>query len=236
MKKLFSILFIILFAQLGWTNDLPSRANTESIKPSEITLVTVDKNNPSKIQVIPELLALQKSLLISLKNPIPEEFLKTGFLLVPMTTEYVSHLLEEKEGIFILAYLEQNLVGYILLTNTSNFTELYQDGSAGFLETSINFVKLQSWLNNSAVGYIEQIGVKPSYSRMGIGSQLIAKSKELKPLGLVADVFIYPVKNEASLRFFAHQGFTPSAILHQHPATNANFPYAHRTQVYFWNL
>jgi ribosomal protein S18 acetylase RimI-like enzyme len=113
---------------------------------------------------------------------------------------------------------------------------LYQDETVGRFETSIDAAFLNGWVTGKGVGYIEQIGVKPGYSRLGIGSQLIAKSKLLKPQGLIADVFIHPVKNEASLQFFSYQGFEKAGILYQHPTAHANFPIAHQTQVIFWNL
>jgi hypothetical protein len=70
---------------------------------------------------------------------------------------------------------------------------------------------------------------------MGIGSQLIQLSKAIKPHGLISDVFIYPVKNHPSLNFFFSQGFISPGILYQYPGANANFPYEHRTQVFFWH-
>jgi len=200
------------------------------------TILTIDKSSPSRNEVICELLALQKSLIVSLQKPIPEENQRTGFLLVPMTPEYVSHLLDQKEGCIVCAYLDQTLVGYILLTGTSEFKELYQDETVGLFESSDDLSQLNSWLAKDSVGYIEQIAVRPGYSKMGIGSQLIATSKQLNPQGLIADVFIHPVMNEASLMFFSHLGFTRAGLLHQYSTANGNFPYAHRTQVFFWNL
>lgn len=200
------------------------------------TIHTIDKNSLSRNEVIRDLLALQKSLIVSSQKPIPEEFAKTGFLLVAMTPEYVSHLLAQKDGCIVCAYLDQTLVGYILLTDISEFKELYQNEGAGRFETPIDLATLNTWLAKQDVGYIEQIAVKPGYSKMGIGSQLMSRVKKLKPQGLIADVFIHPVQNEPSLIFFSHQDFVQSGILYQYPTANANFPYPHRTQVFFWNL
>jgi ribosomal protein S18 acetylase RimI-like enzyme len=151
-----------------------------------------------------------------------------------MTLEYVASLLEKKEGQIVCAYLDQTLLGYIILTLASEFEELYQNMLTGRFETDMDLRILHTWLSDPAVGYIEQIGVRPGYSRMGIGSRLIQISKTIKSQGLISDVFIYPVKNTSSLCFFSNQGFTPSGILYQHPDANANFPYEHRTQVFFW--
>lgn len=194
-------------------------------------IVTIDKNSPTKEESIRDLLSLQKALIVSLEKPIPDEFAKTGFLLVPMTPEYVSHLLEHKDGHIICDYEEQTLVGYILLTDSSEFTELYEDENVGRFETAMDESTLNQWLKEA--GYIEQIGVK--YSRRGIGAALMAECKKIKPQGLIADVFIHPVKNEPSLKFFSNQGFNTPGILHQFPAANANFPHPHRTQVFFWS-
>ncbi len=233
-----NIVFMILCALFTAVSSLckPLQANVAPIEQGfDSTIVSIDKNSPSRNAVIRDLLALQKSLIISIQEPIPEDRAKTGFLLVPMTMEYISDLLEHKHGCIVCAYKDQILVGYALLTDPSNFKELYQDEHIGRFETSIDEAFLNVWLGEKGVGYIEQIAVKPGYSRMGIGSRLMSESKKLKAEGLIADVFIYPVKNESSLSFFSHQGFMPSGILYQYPTANANFRHEHRTQVFFWN-
>jgi ribosomal protein S18 acetylase RimI-like enzyme len=197
------------------------------------TIVVVDKSNSSYETMISDLLSLQKTLIVN-PSEIPETSIQTGFLLVPMTPEYVAFLLEKKEGLIVCAYLDQTLLGYIILTMASEFEELYQNTLTGRFETSIDLTDLHHWLSDPAVGYIEQIGVRPGYSRMGIGSRLIQTSKAIKPHGLISDVFIYPVKNAASLCFFFSQGFISPGILYQYPGANINFPYEHRTQVFFW--
>lgn len=198
------------------------------------TIVVIDKNYQASDKIIFDLLSLQKALIVC-PSEIPESFKKTGFLLVPMTPEYVNSLLEKKEGKIICAYAEQTLIGYIILTLATEFEELYQDALNGHFDTDLNQSTLHAWLSDSAVGYIEQIGVKPGYARMGIGSELIEISKILKPHGLISDVFIYPVKNDASLGFFFSQDFISPGILYQYPGANGNFPYEHKTQVFFWN-
>ncbi len=198
------------------------------------TIAIIDKSDPSRNEVIRDLLSIQKSLIVSLQEGIPEPFLQTGFLLVPMTPEYVTSLLEEKKGQIVCTYLDETLIGYIILTEASEFEELYRDPQAGRFETAIELAGLKDWLSDPAVGYIEQIGVRPGYSRMGIGSQLIEIGKSIKPHGLISDVFIYPVENRPSLSFFSDRGFSSPGVLYQYPTANANFPYEHRTQVFFW--
>jgi ribosomal protein S18 acetylase RimI-like enzyme len=194
----------------------------------------INKNNDSKEEIISQLLAIQKSLIVPVNN-IPEAYQQTGFLLVPMTQEYILSLLENKEGQIICSFMDQALVGYVILTEASEFKELYQDPVAGYFEMIVDSPNLNVWLSDNDVGYIEQIGVKFGYSRLGIGTQLIEAGKQIKPHGLISDVFIYPIVNTPSLHFFSSQGFKSPGVLYQFPKANANFPYEHRTQVFFWN-
>lgn len=223
--------FFLLIVSLFYLSAASVYGTTEE---SVQSIVVVDKNNVSSDQVIVDLLSLQKTLIVC-PTDIPEAFMQTGFLLVPMTPEYVASLLEKKEGQIICLYQDQTLLGYIILTIATEFEELYQDSLTGRFETPLNLSDVHNWLSDKDVGYIEQIGVRPGYSRKGIGSQLLEKAKKIKPHGLVCDVFIYPVKNNPSLRFFYDQEFTEPGILYQYPGANANFPYEHRTQVFFYN-
>lgn len=225
MKKF----FFLLISLLCLTAASAIQANVEASP----TIVVVDKNHSSYDKIIFDLLSLQKSLIVS-PSEIPESFLQTGFLLVPMTPEYVASLLEKKEGQIICVYIDQTLLGYIILTVATEFEELYQNALTGRFETITDLSDLHNWLHDPDVGYIEQIGVRPGFARMGIGSRLIEIGKAIKPHGLISDVFIYPVKNKASLSFFFSQEFTSPGILYQYPGANANFPHEHRTQVFFW--
>lgn len=221
---------LLLISLFYLTTALANEAN-QDFSP---TILVVDKNKASYDKIILDLLSLQKSLIVC-PSQIPELFIQTGFLLVPMTPEYVTSLLEKKEGQIICIYLDQTLLGYIILTIATEFEELYQNTFTGRFETTLNLSDVHEWLTDPAVGYIEQIAVRPGYSRMGIGSRLIQIGKTIKPHGLISDVFIYPVKNNPSLSFFFSQNFTSPGILYQYPGANANFPYEHRTQVFFWH-
>jgi len=224
------ILFVIILNSFGFSCD-QSKQDEQNV---HVQIILTDQNSPSKDRVIEELLTLQRSLIIPIQHPIPNQYIQDGFLFIPMNPEYLNNLLEQKDGCIVGAYLEEILVGYILLTDISEFKELYREASIGSIETTMDMQKLESLLMPSSIGYIEQIGVTTSHSRKGIGSLLINTCKKLKPGGLVADVFIDPMKNEASLHFFSHKGFQEFGILYQNP--RADFPYAHRTQVFFWNL
>jgi ribosomal protein S18 acetylase RimI-like enzyme len=224
MKRYFFLLILLFYLTTASANQ-----TNQEFYP---TIVVVDKNNSSYDKTISDLLTLQKSLIVC-PSEIPEPFIQTGFLLVPMTPEYVASLLEKKEGQIICVYLDQTLLGYIILTIATEFEELYQNTLTGRFETTLDLSEVHNWLSDPAVGYIEQIGVRPGYSRMGIGSRLIQIGKTIKPHRLVSDVFVYPVKNNPSLSFFSNQGFISPGILHQYPGANANFPYEHGTQVFF---
>lgn len=226
MKK-----FFLLLVSLFYIHTVFSTQNSQEFFPS---ILVVDKHSTSHDQCITDLLSLQKSLIV---NPldIPETFQQTGFLLVPMTKEYVASLLEKKEAQIVCIYSDQTLLGYIILTVATEFEDLYQNPSTGRFETAIDLKELQTWLLDPLVGYIEQIAIRPGFSRMGLGTLLIEMSKTLKTHGLISDVFIYPVKNTPSLNFFFNQSFRSPGILYQYPGANVNFPYEHRTQVFFWH-
>ena len=215
----------------------PSDASLVNGEPSAQCLrpiiAVTDKDSPSKNAVIEKLLALQRSLVIPVRQPIPEENVKNGFLLIPMTPAYVGYLLDQKDGLIVGAYQGETLVGYVLLIEIDEFKDLYQDNRLGYVEMPLCLEPLESLLSQTTVGYIEQIAVKPGHAKRGIGTQLIEASKNLKPDGLVADVFLDPLTNEASLRFFSRLDFKMAGTLYQHP--RSNFPYPHRTQVFLWN-
>lgn len=158
---------------------------------------------------------------------------KNGFLLIRMTPDYVNTLLEEKGGQIVGAYLNHSLVGYIILTDISEFLELYHEESYGYIETTMDLNSLEKKFEELRFGYIEQIAVGLEHTRSGIGKQLMNACKQMRPDGLVADVFIFPIANTASLEFFQRVGFVKFGVLHQYP--RVNFPYAHRTQTFLWN-
>lgn len=129
--------------------------STSCIYAANQWISIIDKNHDSKEEVISQLLAIQKSLIVPV-NDIPEAYQQTGFLLVPMTPEYILSLLEDKEGQIICSYMDLALVGYVILTEASEFKELYQDPVAGHFEMVIDIPNLNLWLSDNHVGYIEQ--------------------------------------------------------------------------------
>lgn len=179
----------------------------------------------SKDTIIKDLLHLQSSLLYQ-----EDSERENGFLLVMMTLEYISSLLENGEAKIITAYNDSSLIGYIILTPISVFKELYLDKNNGFIEPldqeALMLLEKESF-------YIEQIAVHPDHTRSGIGTLLINYCKSLPLKSLVADVFISPIENKASLSFFKKQGFTPFAIVHQYPIPK--IPFENRTEALIWH-
>lgn len=188
-----------------------------------IELKIIEKNSPDRDLVITEMLGLQRSLIVDpcIKHPPAH-----GFLLIKMNSDYVRHLLNWQHGRLIAAYASGELVGYLLLVDTTGFTHLYENLSIGVFES---FLSEDFCLDT--LGYIEQIAIKSRYTKKGLGTLLVNKAKQLYPDGLITDVFIHPIKNLASLSFFAKNGFNHAGYLHQEKTKNI---VAHKTQVFMW--
>lgn len=196
---------------------------------SDLNIEIIDKHHPSIHRIVTDVLAIESSLVVPLDKTATGEKHNNGFLLIQMTREYLYGLLEQNLAVIVGAFQNDTLVGYLILDKISEFQVLYQDDSTGNLDSPL----LDEVISKSPqIGYIEQIGIKPGFARLGIGSKLIAASKQIKPQGLIADVFLSPVTHESSLHFFTRQGFVTSGTLHQAP--RKDFPYPHRTQVLLW--
>jgi ribosomal protein S18 acetylase RimI-like enzyme len=195
----------------------------------DISITIIDKDSPAKEHIIEKALELQESLLFPLGNPVPEENVKNGYLLIPTASQDLVHALNHLHAALIVAYYGDSLVGYAYLNDISAFTELYEHEGVGRIESTL----IEAFITKDNIGYIEQMAVKPGLARMGIGKSLITTCKKIRPNGLIADVFLEPVTTEAALHFFTKQGFEKIGILHQQP--RKDFPYAHRTQIFCWN-
>ncbi len=231
MKKTIVYLLTLYLTFSGYAFTIPVDCS-QYVQDEAVLITQVDKNSLLKEMVINQVLSLQHSLVIDVQQPLSKEKQKHGFLLIQTTPDYVRNLLEEKEGMIVAAYQAQSLVGYVILVAISEFKELYRHKSIGYLETECHVTAFNEILSKNGVGYIEQIAVKCEYAKKGIGRQLVNVCKELRPNGLVADVFVTPVTNTASLQFFSLLGFKAFGILHQRPTVK--FPAAHQTQVFLW--
>ena len=215
------------------TLDLSSPKLSKENPHSLISLETIDKDSPLLERTIKEILDIQYSLIIDpFDQPLPENFENDGFILVKMTPDYVRSLITESNASIIAAYEGINMVGYILLTEIDEFYDLYSYPDIGMLELPFPKKNLESFLNEKKVMYIEQISIKPGFSKRGIGTLLVNECKRQSPYGLVADVFIEPITNRPSLAFFSQKGFQKIGILHQEPR---NGFFRHKTQVFFWS-
>lgn len=234
--SVFAAFIFMGFLGLFWSYHLHSqpveRFFLSWVEPSRhqrTEIMLIDKASPLKEVAIEDVLFLQKSLLVDPLLPIPEPNQKTGFLLMPMTPSFILSLLEEKEGMIIGAYQNENLVGYVLLTHADEFKTLYESQMA---DTLLDPDLFEEDLLQNASGYIEQIAIKPGYSRKGIGTLLINTCKKLKPDGLVSDVCMAPIQNEPTLRFLLEQGFTPLGTIYREPVDE--FPFARQNQALIW--
>lgn len=225
-------LFFCLNFFLGLEAKLDDYYLSTSAKNESIAIKIIDSTTENKDEVIKEILSLQGALLA---NPyadyLPETCETNGFILIKMTQEYVRDLLDKKHARIICANSSMQLLGYLILTDISEFMDLYHDSTIGFFESLMSVGRFEYYFLSQSVGYIEQIAVKAGFSKMGIGKALVESCKDLIRTGLVTDVFIQPHINKASLAFFAKQEFVEIGTLHQE--AKADFP-AHQTRVLFW--
>lgn len=142
-------------------------------------------------EIVSEILAVQKALLLPLDVTEIPEFAKSGFLTVAMTPEYVQAC--EKR---VLAYVDGKVVGYVILETIERFKEWAEGREfTGDLGPLSNFYT------------IDQIGVLTPYARQGVGTALVNYAKKLSPGGLLTDAVLEPYPNLASMAFFQRQGF-----------------------------
>ncbi|CDR35176.1 GNAT family N-acetyltransferase [Criblamydia sequanensis] len=189
----------------------------------------ISKATPQKDEMIKKVLELQETLLVDPLASISQDSLKDGFLLTAMDADYINYLLNEKNGVIICVTQKQVLLGYAILVNTSQFKKLFENESVGQLDSAL---QMDDFARNDSA-YIEQIAVRKSAARQGIGSKLIDTCKKLKH-ALLADVFINPVSNDASLQFFTDQGFENVGILYQQPTEK--LPFSQELKVFLWKL
>lgn len=191
-----------------------------------------DAHSSNLDTVIAEVLLLQGTLIIDPHNEnIPPEFQENGFLLIKMKDEYARNLLTAKQGKIIGAYSSGVLIGYVLLTEIDEFMSLYHDLAIGNFDCTMSLEEFEDYFAHRQVGYIEQIAVRRGCAKRGVGAAMLKAAQELTPDGLVADVFIDPIVNSASLAFFSKSGFADIGILHQNAKPGF---FAHQTRVFFW--
>ena len=196
-----------------------------------IDLQIID-NPASKEDLIRELLTLRQPLVVDFsEKELPDLASFYGFLFPPTTLDRVKLFFEKYEGKIITAYLDEELVGFLALTDASVFTELYHEPNYGSFDCTENLDTLEQDFLTKRIGYVTEIAVKTGYCKKGIGTSLLNAAKRLMPQGLVADIYLYPFANNASLSFFAKKKFREIGTLYLKHRDTLN---ALRTRVVYW--
>lgn len=143
-----------------------------------------------------EVMALQRSLLAVEPTRAAGA---AGFLIGQWTRDDLTSVLREG-GVLSVVSDPSGVVAFALATACDGPHGLI-DGRyapAATLERPVDFGGLR---------YVAQVGVKASARRRGFAGMLVRDICASSPEGVVADVVVEPVSNEASLAFFRGLGF-----------------------------
>lgn len=195
------------------------------------TVHITNKYSSDKEEVIANVLAVQKAWQIDIHSRKPQGNTQNGFLFVRMTPEFVRGLLDYETAQIIWVEHEGELAGYIILTDMGEFFSLYINSPVRTFVPKVNLPLLEEYLIVNNVQYIEQIAVKPEFTKEKIGTTLVNAVKEISPNGLVAAVMTKPFDNIASRAFFLKSGF--STVGQLDCIQCAKWP-AYQTHVFFW--
>lgn len=192
------------------------------------SIEVVDKTAENKGKVIEEVLAVQRALIYDPHSPVPFEGKEKGFLTVRMCEETLFDLLD-KEGKIITARSNDRMVGYLLLSDCEDFLSWAENKK---FESSWTIAQLRAFLSPLKVQYIDQIGVKHEYARLGVGTALVNKAQSMSEAGLITDILCAPHQNEASIAFFTKKGFVEIGVVHvdAHPVVF----FDHKTALFFF--
>lgn len=162
-----------------------------------------NRNTRLPNSLLEQILQIHDSVVISRSDVPPAN----GFLISRLTSCELDELLRADATDVYIASTAEHMEGFCLVTHVHDLLDLCKDPAAGELHytqpTSI-----------AEADYLFQIAVMEQNSRAGIGSALVNVVKADHPNGLVADVLVEPVKNNASLAFFAKHGFETIGELH----------------------
>lgn len=195
------------------------------------TLHITDKHSPDKEAVIADLLSLQQTWQIDIREKQPLQLAQNGFLFVRMKPEFIRDLIDNKNATIIWASCDETFAGYLILTEITEFFDLYRDSPIRTFDCLMPQGLFEKYLMANNVKYIEQIAVNRSLTHAGIGTALMNEAKGLSPKGLVAAVITQPIRNQASLEFFA--GHTFAVMGHLNCVECLEWP-AYQTRVFFW--
>lgn len=195
------------------------------------TIHLTDKYADDKEEVVRSILALQQKWQINIRATQLATNTHNGFLFVKMKPEFVIDLLDNKNATIIWASQEEELIGYIILTELDEFFNLYKNSPIRSFACTADQTQFEEYLQSFGVKYIEQIAVKRDLAHTGIGTQLMNQAKQCSQYGLVAAVLTEPLANTASLSFFLRNKFT--SMGHINTIECVEWP-AYQTSVLFW--
>jgi GNAT superfamily N-acetyltransferase len=202
--------------------ETPATSHQVLAPRSPYTIHSVDASHPRIGEIIEEILALQKTLLIN-KLPIEEikkEDIEKGFLVGESTFDSVLKSLKGHNGELILVCSTDDsgadiLAGYAVLTEMSDFRAAIPSEEFGVFSPTIATEAWESILESRTMHYIHQIAVHSEMRTKGIGSVLLEACKARSPHGVAADILFWPepFNNMASYMLFLKRGFTDIGTL-----------------------
>ena len=204
MKKAISMILFFFFYTSGFS----------------LTIQVIDKNAEQIKETVTKILAIQKSLLLSLEISAIPSYAQSGFLTIQMTPQYLLNFL--RTGKFLIAVHQDQVVGYLLLDQIEQYLN-WAEGKQFKSEWNLkSFQNLQ---------YIDQIAVDRKFMRQGIGTALVNCAKKLSAEGLLTDILFTPYHNHASMQFFTTNEFLDIGTMHIEKT--AMYP-PHATSVMLW--
>lgn len=173
---------------------------------SIIELKTISSSSDS-IEIhaaVERILIFQKQFIVK-RNAKNQE---AGFLISELARDEVEEAVKNGGKIF-LATCRGELVGYALTAPIHEFSSLYQKGSSGSFSQS-----LELEIDFNSLVYLYQIAIAPLYAGRGVGTSIINQVKsDSGTKGVLTDVLVEPLNNEASIRFFLKNQFRTIGIL-----------------------
>lgn len=187
---------------------------------NSFSIQTIDIESENIDAVIIEVLAIQKTQLLSLTTTEISEFAQNGFITIERTPVYLREFL--KKGKIITVYHQDQMIGYLLLENMDGYIN-WAHGRQ--FDSELNLDELKT------LNYIDQIAVLMSFVGRGVETALVNYAKYLSPQGILTDTLYRPYPNLASMALFENNGFAKLGILYVE-ATNV-LP-AHQIFLMLW--
>jgi ribosomal protein S18 acetylase RimI-like enzyme len=161
----------------------------------DISIAPFDAGRDDREVVLATVLALQQQLLWSAAQRPANGFLISAFSLAELAA-----LVDAPSTTLYLASRQALLLGYCLVTARREWDALCSAAGGGVFQGPGD-VPSGNW------HYLYQIATRADCARRGIAGRLLDVAQREHPEGLLADVLVQPLRNEASLAFFASKGF-----------------------------